>query len=89
MLPYTLEQKRLHKIYLDTTFAVNREPYRSFPTKAEGLGELLAKVSSYPKNTIFHFNAWTFGYEGVWIALAAALGSQVLEFSALACGLAN
>ena len=77
ILPYTIGSKRLNKIYLDTTFAVNRNPYRAFPSKANGLRELLDKVSWYPIDTVFYFHAWTFGYEEVWIALAAALNSQV------------
>lgn len=80
VLPYTIGSKRLNKIYLDTTFAVNRNPYREFPSKASGLRELLDKVSRYPADTVFHFHAWTFGYEEIWIMLAAALNSQVCCF---------
>lgn len=65
-------------LYLDTTFAVTKDLYRVFPSKAEGLRELLEKVAKYPKTTVFHMNAWTLGYEDVWLALSAALGSQVL-----------
>ncbi|KAL8709652.1 MAG: hypothetical protein Q9220_005592 [cf. Caloplaca sp. 1 TL-2023] len=65
------------RIYLDTTFAINEDPYRSFPTKAQGISELLKEVSRWPENTIFHFNAWTLGYEDVWLALAAHLKSQI------------
>ncbi|KAL8798250.1 MAG: hypothetical protein Q9182_006825 [Xanthomendoza sp. 2 TL-2023] len=63
------------RIYLDTTFAVNKDPYRNFPTKAQGLSELLGEVSKFPEETILHFNAWTLGYEEVWVALAAHLNS--------------
>ena len=77
ILPYTHGIKRLDKIYLDTTFASKKNHYRKFPTKAEGLKELLEKVSKYPVDTVFHLHAWTFGYEDVWIALSSALRSQV------------
>ena len=77
VLPYTHGFKRLDKIYLDTTFASKKANCRRFPTKADGLKELLEKVSRYPTDTIFHFHAWTFGYEDVWIALSSALRSQV------------
>ncbi|KAI6880951.1 hypothetical protein KC360_g6890 [Hortaea werneckii] len=69
--------KRLDCIYLDTTFAQKSNPYREFPSKAEGLTELLTVVSRYPENTLFYFDPWTFGYEDVWQALSAALNSQV------------
>lgn len=77
ILPYTHGLKRLDRIYLDTTFASQRTHYRRFPTKADGLKELLEKVFEYPTDTVFHLHAWTFGYEDVWIALSSALRSQV------------
>lgn len=77
IMPFACGLRRLDKIYLDTTFATKSRRHRAFPTKAEGLSELLLTISKYPMNTIFHFNAWTLGYEEVWIALASVLGSQV------------
>ena len=83
MVPYAHGIRRLDTIYLDTTFAAERHNIPTFPTKAEGLAELLSKVAHYPQSTIFHFHAWTFGYEEVWIALANALDSRVsnIQFS--------
>jgi len=77
LVPYASGQKRLDNIYLDTTFASSSAPHRTFPPKAEGVAELLAKVSQYPPDTVFYFNAWTFGYEEVCIALAAFLESRI------------
>lgn len=73
MIQYTSGLKRLQKVYLDTSFTEDIP----FQTKAEGLAELLKEVSRYPKDTIFHFQAWTYGYEEVWVALAKYLKSQV------------
>ncbi|KAL4961637.1 putative DNA repair protein [Aspergillus stella-maris] len=77
LIPYTLGTKRLDMVYLDTTFARSSHSFHNFPTKAEGIAELLRKLEPYPKDTIFYFRAWTFGYEGVWVALAAALKSTI------------
>lgn len=77
LIPYTFGHKRLDKIYLDTTFAAAANPFRTFPSKAEGLAELLQKVDAYPDDTVFYFRAWTFGYEEVWLALATALDAKV------------
>lgn len=85
LIPYTLGQRRLDKIYLDTTFAVKPDVYRDFPSKAEGIRELLEKVQAYPDDTIFYFRAWTFGYEEVWQALSAALNSKVRFSLCLSC----
>ncbi|KAJ5893396.1 DNA repair metallo-beta-lactamase [Penicillium taxi] len=77
LIPYTLGRKKLDKLYLDTTFAASSDPFRRFPSKAEGLAELLQKLDAYPDDTIFYFRAWTFGYEEVWLAMAAALNTTV------------
>lgn len=73
LIEYTSGLKKLDSIYLDTS---NTGPTK-FPTKAEGIQELLQKVTKYPSTTIFHFTAWTFGYEEVWMALSRALKSPV------------
>lgn len=69
--------KQLDCIYIDTTFATKDNPYKHFPSKAEGTSELLQKVSKYPKDTVFYFDTWTFGYEDVWLALCGFLDCQV------------
>jgi predicted metal-dependent RNase len=76
LIPYTLGIKRIDKMYLDTTFAHTSHIPHTFPTKAEGIAELLRKLEPYPENTNFYFRAWTFGYEEVWMALAAAFDSK-------------
>jgi DNA cross-link repair 1C protein len=73
LIEYTSGLKTLDCIYLDTS---NTVPI-AFPTKADGIKELLQKVSRYPPDTVFHFAAWTFGYEEVWMALSKSLKSPV------------
>ncbi|KAL3593970.1 hypothetical protein FPOAC2_08272 [Fusarium poae] len=73
LVEYTSGLKILDKIYLDTSFTEDVP----FETKAHGIAELLKKVSKYPKDTVFHFQAWTYGYEDVWIALSKALKSKI------------
>ncbi|KAF2128190.1 hypothetical protein P153DRAFT_319566 [Dothidotthia symphoricarpi CBS 119687] len=77
LLPYTLGSKRLECMYLDTTFATKNELYREFPSKAQGITELLEEVSEFSEDTVFYFHSWTFGYENVWIALSAFLGERI------------
>ncbi|KAF3036617.1 swr1 complex component [Didymella keratinophila] len=77
LTPYALGLRQLDCIYLDTTFATKRAPYRDFPSKVDGIKELLEKVSTYPDDTIFYFHSWTFGYENVWIALSSFLNSRI------------
>ncbi|KAL9593664.1 MAG: hypothetical protein Q9219_007446 [cf. Caloplaca sp. 3 TL-2023] len=48
LIPYTHGLRVLEKVYLDTTFAVNEDPYRVFPTKAQGLRCLTTNDSITP-----------------------------------------
>ena len=73
LIEFTFGLRTLDCIYLDTSF-IQDTP---FQTQAEGLAELLSKISHYPADTVFHFQAWTYGYESVWIALSKALKSRV------------
>ncbi|KAI1743067.1 hypothetical protein F4680DRAFT_391774 [Xylaria scruposa] len=73
MIEYSSGLKTFDRIYLDTSIVYNYP----LQTKAHGLRELLGKVQKYPKETIFHLQAWTYGYEEVWIALSKALNSKV------------
>ncbi|EHA26341.1 hypothetical protein ASPNIDRAFT_120082 [Aspergillus niger ATCC 1015] len=77
LIPYTLGNKQLDNIYIDNTFARPSHVCHTFPSKAEGLKELLNKIQAYPDRTTFYLRAWTFGYEEVWMALSAALNSKV------------
>ncbi|GKZ35358.1 hypothetical protein AbraIFM66950_005986 [Aspergillus brasiliensis] len=77
LIPYTLGNKQLDNIYIDNTFARPSHVCHAFPSKAEGLEELLNKVQAYPDDTTFYLRAWTFGYEEVWMALSAALNSKI------------
>ncbi|KAI1170087.1 artemis protein [Nemania sp. FL0916] len=73
IIEYSAGWKTLDQIYLDTS-VLDSYPLQ---TKADGLRELLEKVRKYPADTIFHFQAWTYGYEEVWIALSKALDSKI------------
>jgi hypothetical protein len=73
ILRYTCGYKELDCIYLDTTFSTHDDQYRNFPTKREGLTELITKVSQCSRDAVFYFRAWTLGYEQVWMALSNLL----------------
>jgi DNA cross-link repair 1C protein len=77
IIPYTLGDRTLSCLYLDTTFATKSNHYATFPSKADGLAELISKASQYPPETVFYFRAWTLGYEDAWLALSSALSSRI------------
>ncbi|RPA76265.1 hypothetical protein BJ508DRAFT_365159 [Ascobolus immersus RN42] len=70
LLPYRTGLKKLDKIYLDTTFVARKTLHEYFPPKSDGIAELLRKIEQYPEDVVFHFHAWTWGYEDVWQAIA-------------------
>ncbi|KAK0709662.1 beta-lactamase-like protein [Lasiosphaeria miniovina] len=74
LIEYSYGFKTIDTIYLDTSFI---DDDVEFPPKSDGLRELLEKVARYPADTIFHFQAWTYGYEDVWIALSKLLNSKI------------
>lgn len=77
LIPYVTKQRHLDCMYLDTTFASHRDVHREFPSKAEGISELMKKISRCPADSIFYFRAWTLGYEDVWIAMSNFLGTRI------------
>jgi len=68
LIEYTSGLKLLDCIYLDTSFTDDIP----FPTKAEGIKELLQKIASYPADTKFHLAAWTFG----WVLMMSHLSME-------------
>jgi DNA cross-link repair 1C protein len=79
VVEYSSGLKTLDRIYLDTSVL---DDY-ALQTKSEGLKELLEKVAKYPEDTVFCFQAWTYGYEEAWIALSKALRSKVRRMARL------
>ncbi|CEJ80107.1 hypothetical protein VHEMI00312 [[Torrubiella] hemipterigena] len=73
LLEYTSGIKILDKIYLDTSHLGDVH----FQPNAQGIADLVRKVTQYPNDTIFYLHSRTFGYENVWTALAKALDTQV------------
>ena len=77
LIPYATNIRPVDRIYLDTTFATKEDVYRQFPTKSQGIEELIQEIRKYPNDTKFHFDPWTFGYEEVWIALASTMDCKI------------
>ncbi|ETS73246.1 hypothetical protein PFICI_14851 [Pestalotiopsis fici W106-1] len=73
LVEYTSGLKTLDCIYLDTSMLDDL----GLQTKAQGLQHLLSQVGRYPQDTVFCMQAWTYGYEEVWIALSKALQSKI------------
>ena len=79
MVAYGAGHKRLDNLYLDTTCARRVPSYRSFPSKAAGMRSLLRQIAKHDADAVFHLRSWTFGYEEVWAAIAAAFSTKVWQ----------
>ncbi|OLL27058.1 Protein artemis [Neolecta irregularis DAH-3] len=78
LLPYLNSKvKKLDCIYLDTTFASKDPRCMHFISKTESAMSLVEEMAKYPDDTFFHFNAWTLGYEELWLAVANAFDFKI------------
>lgn len=76
--PHLCGHRILDKIYLDTTHISKRlTKAREFPSKSDGMRELINRVAQYPGDTVFHIQAFTLGYEEAIASLAATFASKV------------
>ncbi|KAF9300923.1 hypothetical protein BGZ74_007333 [Mortierella antarctica] len=66
---------RIDRLYLDTTCC--HPAFRSFPPRDQALSDLVNFIMHRPRLAHYYFDAWTFGYEDVWIALAKAFHTKV------------
>ncbi|KAI9240618.1 MAG: beta-lactamase-like protein [Podila humilis] len=63
------------RLYLDTTYC--HPAFRTFPPRDQTLSDLVNFIMHRPRLAHYYFDAWTFGYEDVWIALSRAFHTKV------------
>ncbi|KAG0330276.1 hypothetical protein BG000_011762 [Podila horticola] len=66
---------RIDRLYMDTTCC--HPAFHSFPPRDQALSDLVSFITHRPRLAHYYFDAWTFGYEDVWIALARAFHTKV------------
>ncbi|KAF9428274.1 hypothetical protein BGZ94_002905 [Podila epigama] len=62
-------------LYLDTTCC--HPALREFPQREHAISDLVTFITHRPRLAHYYFDAWTFGYEQVWVALSRAFGTKV------------
>ncbi|KAI0335707.1 hypothetical protein GY45DRAFT_1267000 [Cubamyces sp. BRFM 1775] len=65
---------KLEAIYLDTACLLNTY---DVPTKADAANGVAGLMTLFPDQTRFYINAWTWGYEEIYKAVARTFGSKV------------
>ncbi|KAL6308244.1 hypothetical protein BKA93DRAFT_868915 [Sparassis latifolia] len=66
--------KTLEAIYLDTACLLGT---LNIPTKDEATSGLVSLMSIFPPTTLFFINAWTWGYEDIFKAVARTFRSKI------------
>ncbi|KAG0258584.1 hypothetical protein DFQ27_004549 [Actinomortierella ambigua] len=54
-----------------------RATFQEFPPRQQVVGELVQFIDRRPRMAHYYIDAWTFGYEEIWIGLSQAFNSQV------------
>ncbi|KAG8718841.1 hypothetical protein FRC08_004265 [Ceratobasidium sp. 394] len=66
--------KQLECIYLDTASMLGTQVV---PSKAEAIDGLLELIDLYPQDVQFYINAWTWGYEDIFLGIKAHFNSKI------------
>ncbi|KAG8728386.1 hypothetical protein FRC12_021780, partial [Ceratobasidium sp. 428] len=69
-----LSSKKLECIYLDTASMLGTQ---AVPSKAEAIDGLVKLIELYPQDTQFFINAWTWGYEDIFLRLKLHFNTQI------------
>ncbi|KAI0685351.1 hypothetical protein BC835DRAFT_1421327 [Cytidiella melzeri] len=64
----------LHTVYLDTACLLGTD---EVPTKDDATSGLVSLMCLYPETTRFFINAWTWGYEDIYKAVARAFHTKI------------
>ncbi|KAL1407063.1 hypothetical protein Q8F55_006476 [Vanrija albida] len=70
----SLGRRRLDRIYLDTSALLGTG---DMPDKDMPLQDLMRQLELYPKDTVFFFNIWCFGWEDIVKEVARHFDSVV------------
>ncbi|KAF9581832.1 hypothetical protein BGW38_001018 [Lunasporangiospora selenospora] len=66
---------QIDQLYLDTTCC--HVAFKEFPSREIAISDLVTFINHRPRLAHYYIDAWTFGYEDIWIALSKAFQSKV------------
>ncbi|KAJ1631276.1 DNA repair metallo-beta-lactamase-domain-containing protein [Pavlovales sp. CCMP2436] len=75
-LAAAVRERRLHTVYLDTTYC---SPQYAFPPQPAAIGALVQKAREYAesRNTLLLFGAYSIGKERAFLAVSETLGERL------------
>ncbi|KAF9178743.1 hypothetical protein BGZ51_007528 [Haplosporangium sp. Z 767] len=62
-------------LYLDTTYC--HPAFQEFPSREFAVSDLVNFINRRPRMAHYYIDAWTFGYEEIWIGLAKAFHTKI------------
>ncbi|KAG0376251.1 hypothetical protein BGX24_008030 [Mortierella sp. AD032] len=82
MLAFSSSMQSIDRLYLDTTCchpAFEKFPSRSNTLKIQdfAISDLVAFINRRPRLAHYYIDAWTFGYEDIWIGLSKAFHTKI------------
>ncbi|KAF9998384.1 hypothetical protein BGZ79_007946 [Entomortierella chlamydospora] len=67
--------QRIDRLYLDTTYC--HQEFQTFPNREFVVSDLITFINRRPRLAHYYIDAWTFGYEDVWIGLSKAFNTKI------------
>ncbi|KAF9084576.1 hypothetical protein BGX29_002481, partial [Mortierella sp. GBA35] len=65
----------IDRLYLDTTCC--HPAFEKFPSRDFAISDLVTFINSRPRLAHYYIDAWTFGYEDIWIGLSKAFHTKI------------
>ncbi|KAG0043383.1 putative choline transporter, neither null mutation nor overexpression affects choline transport [Gryganskiella cystojenkinii] len=75
MPAFSASAPRIDKLYIDTTCC--HPGLYTFPSRDLVVSDLVKFITHRPRLAHYYIDAWTFGYEEIWIGLATAFNTKI------------
>ncbi|KAF9361739.1 hypothetical protein BGX26_012460 [Mortierella sp. AD094] len=72
---FSSSTQRIHRLYLDTTYC--HQEFQAFPSREFIVSDLVTFINRRPRLAHYYIDAWTFGYEDIWIGLSKAFNTKI------------
>ncbi|KAI1306460.1 hypothetical protein EDD11_004752 [Mortierella claussenii] len=72
---FTTATQRIDRLYLDTTYC--HPAFQEFPSRDFVVSDLITFIHRRPRLAHYYIDAWTFGYEEIWIGLSKAFHTKI------------
>ncbi|KAF9336615.1 hypothetical protein BGZ91_009933 [Linnemannia elongata] len=75
MPAFSSSMQQIDRLYLDTTCC--HPAFEKFPSREFAISDLVTFVNRRPRLAHYYIDAWTFGYEDIWIGLSKAFHTKI------------